>query len=296
MINITHACNLNCHLCYLPERSKEKDLTLEQIKKAIHDYPGKRITLSGGEPTMREDITEILRYIHSLRKMPIIITNGVKLANLDYLKTLHDAGLLILNFSCNGFNRKTFLEIENADLLDIKMKGLENLRSLGIKTQLSITLAEGINEEQFGEAIKYMLKNDDFLVQVRARVATPIGRSFGDKTIFLSEFLNILAKEIDVTRDLLVDFWIEASKHPNYRSFPNPHVFALDYHHIMDIKEKGYIYNRKPSAELVLFSWPDKYNVDYEEIQALGLDILTNELEVINYWDGIIRNEKYNFI
>jgi hypothetical protein len=42
----------------------------------------------------------------------------------------------------------------------------------------------------------------------------------------------------------------------------------------------------------VLFSWPDKHTFDLEETKGLNLDILTRDKEAINYWEGIIRNEK----
>ncbi len=148
MINITHACNLKCHLCYLPRRDTKKDPSMEAIKKAIRNYPGPAISLSGGEPTMREELPEIISYITEEEKIPILVTNGVKLSDYDYLKKLKDAGLLIINFSCNGFTEDVFLSIENAPLLNIKMKALSNIKKLGIKTQFSFTMSEGINENQ----------------------------------------------------------------------------------------------------------------------------------------------------
>lgn len=283
MINVTHSCNLKCHLCYLPERDKEKDLTADKIKEAITKYPGRLITLSGGEPTLREDLPELISYIRKENKIPIIATNGIKLTDFDYLKTLRDAGLLVLNFSCNGFTEDVFLAIENAKLLDIKMKALENIKKLGIKTQFSFTISEGVNDKQFGRAVRHVIENSDFLYQLRTRVSVPIGNSLGDKTIYLSDFISMLAKEIGTTKDELVDYWL------SYSLYPSPYLFGMNYFHFKEGKEQ-------PGGNLVLFSWPDKYNVEYDDIRALDLDILTKDLEFLNFWDGIIRNEKYNFL
>ena len=179
MINVTHNCNLKCHLCYIPERDKEKDLSLDKIKEAIRKYPGKLIALSGGEPTLREDLPEIISYIKEVNKISIMATNGIKLADYDYARSLKEAGLFVLNFSCNGFTEDVFLAIENARLLDQKMKALENVKKLGIKTQFSFTIHEGVNDNQFDRALKYILDNQDFIYQLRTRVTAPIGNSPG---------------------------------------------------------------------------------------------------------------------
>ncbi len=289
MINVTHACNLKCHLCYLPERDTKKDLSLKEIKEAIKNYTGMAISLSGGEPTLREDLPEIIEYISKKGKIPILVTNGVKLVDISYLKILKEAGLLIINFSCNGFTEKVFLAIENAPLLNIKMKALSNIKSLGIKTQFSFTMSQGINDDQFGRAIKYILENEDFIYQLRARVSTPIGISLGEKSIYLSDFLEVLAKEINVPKSAILEYWL------TYSPFPNPYVFTMNYHHFLAGYHKKELI-RRPGGDLVIFSWPDRYNIDYNEIRSLDLDILSNKKEVLNYWDGIIRNEKYNFL
>jgi len=289
MINITHACNLKCHLCYLPDRDRKKDLTTEQIKQAVRNYPGRLIALSGGEPTLREDLPDIISYIREQNKITIMATNGLKLADYDYLKTLKDAGLVVLNFSCNGFTEDVFLAIENAPVLSVKMKALENAKKLGIKTQFSFTIHEGVNNSQFGRALRYILDNQDFIYQLRTRVTVPIGTSMGDKTIFLSDFLNMLAKEMEVPRDAIVDYWLANSL------YPSPYLFGMNYYHFMSAYKKE-TFVPQPGGALVLFSWPDKYNIDYEGIKALDLDILADGTQFLNFWDGIIRNEKYNFL
>ena len=94
---------------------------------------------------------------------------------------------------------------------------------------------------------------------------------------------------MNVPRDAIVDYWISTS------IFPSPYLCGINYHHFMaDYKKEEY--RPQPGGALVLFSWPDKYNIDYEDIRALDLDILTSDLQFLNFWDGIIRNERYNFL
>ncbi|MDQ7822597.1 MAG: radical SAM protein [Candidatus Eremiobacteraeota bacterium] len=327
MINATHACNLKCHLCYLPERDTALDLSLEEIKESIDAYPGYSIAFSGGEPTLYPHLPELIRYTFEKKKIPAVITNGVKLADYRYVKELREAGLTLLNFSFNGLKEEAYLGIEGTKLLDIKLRALENVRKVGgIYTQVSFTMARGVNDDQFGEVIKYALKNNDFIYQIRARVAAGIGRRLGEKDIYLSDFLKLLAEETAIPCELFVDHWVSQDW------FPNPFMCSIEYFEFLRspavAKALGFDGNAehleaylskfvgeenavrvlrhkpedyrppvtRPTFLFVLFSWPDKHILDYEEIKGLNLDILTRDKKVVNYWDGLIRNEKLNFL
>lgn len=327
MINVTHGCNLKCHLCYLPERDTSLDFSLDEIKEIISNYPGYSIALSGGEPTTREDLPEIVRHIVKSKKIAAVITNGVRLADINFVRRLKEAGLGLINISCNGLKEEAFLGIENARLLETKLKALNNIKEVGgIYTQISFTMARGINDDQFGEIIKFALEHNEFIYQIRARVATGIGRNLGEKNIYLSDFVKLLATETGIPYEYILDYWTGNDW------YPNPYLFNLEYfnflldpqiskrlgfkgtadgvisylsHHIgeknalrlINFKEGDYSGAvTHPTFLFVLFSWPDKHNLDYEEVKGLNLDILTRDKKVLNYWDGLIRNEKLNFL
>ena len=64
---LTNKCNLFCPHCYMYSGQKtQEELTTEQIKKLIYDYKtianGTRLTISGGEPTIRSDFEQIIIY------------------------------------------------------------------------------------------------------------------------------------------------------------------------------------------------------------------------------------------
>jgi 7,8-dihydro-6-hydroxymethylpterin dimethyltransferase len=327
MINVTHACNLQCHLCYLPERNTALDLSLEEIKESISAYPGFTVALSGGEPTMRKELPELIAHITKEKKIPALVTNGVRLVDLDYLQSLKDAGLRLINFSFNGLKEEAFTGIENAPLLQTKLKALSNIQKVGgIYTQLSFTMAKGINDDQFGELIKFAMENNEFVYQIRARVATGIGRNIGEKDIYMSDFLHLLSRETGIPREVIVDYWTSNDW------YPNPFIFSLDYFAFLtdpDVSKKlGYEGNparlvpylskyigeknamrllkfkkdsetsavEHPTFLFVLFSWPDRNTMDYEETKGLNLDILTRDRKVLGYWDGIIKNEKFGIL
>jgi len=86
-IELTRRCNLRCAMCqnlpYMDRMSareeKEKELTLDELKGVIEETPRfSLLTLTGGEPLVRADMPEILRYASAARRCHLI-TNGALL-------------------------------------------------------------------------------------------------------------------------------------------------------------------------------------------------------------------------
>ena len=64
LLEITDRCNLNCRYCFA-DNHQGSDPSLDTVKSWIRDLvvPGKTLLqLSGGEPTVREDLPEIITY------------------------------------------------------------------------------------------------------------------------------------------------------------------------------------------------------------------------------------------
>ncbi len=87
-LDLTAACNLRCMHCFwgnnLNNSSQIDELSLDSWKliiDQISDYGASKITLSGGEISLRKDLYEIIKYIFE-KKMYIsaIFTNGVNLS------------------------------------------------------------------------------------------------------------------------------------------------------------------------------------------------------------------------
>jgi len=90
--NITMGCDKACHFCFL--KLDGRNLDLETFVQALDSNRFDRVTLSGGEPFIREDIWD---FLHEIQKRGLginIITNGTflnadaacRLAEMDELK------------------------------------------------------------------------------------------------------------------------------------------------------------------------------------------------------------------
>ncbi|MBN1231083.1 MAG: hypothetical protein JXA19_04395 [Anaerolineales bacterium] len=97
---------LDCALTYqLPEGSNiysaphkhvDRELTTEEWKavmKKAFDASIPHLIFTGGEPTLRPDLLELLQYGEDLGLVTGILTDGIKLADTDYLHALLKAGL-----------------------------------------------------------------------------------------------------------------------------------------------------------------------------------------------------------
>lgn len=82
--HVTSKCNLNCIGCYSAEenRNEKKDLSTAQCFEIIDNLKRTNINsliVSGGEPLLRSDLPEILKYAKETCKIPIIqvVSNGM---------------------------------------------------------------------------------------------------------------------------------------------------------------------------------------------------------------------------
>jgi len=290
MINVTHACNLQCKLCYVPDRDVARDWTTDQIKAAIREFPGVGISFSGGEPTLREDICELITFAREAGKYPYIVSNGIRLADREFVQKLKKAGLYLVNFSFNGLTEQSFTGIENAPLLEKKLEALRNVQEAGIMAQLSFTMVRGVNDDQLRPILKFIVEHNDFIYQLRARVGAGVGRRISEKNIFLSQFIRMFAEAVNVDFDSLVDYWLANS------AYPNVNLFAVSYNDFlmrqsMEVFSKLAVRPPGGPLQIALFSWPEKENLDFQEIEGLDLQLLTSEGRK-NFFEAVIMNEK----
>ena len=93
---LTFKCQNNCVHCYAGGPHETEELTTEQWKAAIdrlHQIGVFILTFTGGEPTLREDLPELLQYAQKKGMVTGLVTNGRRLKEKDYVKTLEQTGL-----------------------------------------------------------------------------------------------------------------------------------------------------------------------------------------------------------
>ncbi len=170
LLNVTDRCNFACPTCYAsaeapgtPAQQPESP-TLSEILHTVDTVLEREqhklgvVMLSGGEPTLRKDLEEI---IARLAERPItrvmINTNGRRIARDDrFQRTLHDfRDRVEVYLQFDGFRPDTHLRLRGEDLSEEKPLALRRLQEAGVYTTLVATVAKGVNEDEVGDILQF---------------------------------------------------------------------------------------------------------------------------------------------
>ncbi|MCX8189719.1 MAG: radical SAM protein [Candidatus Diapherotrites archaeon] len=163
-ILVNWQCNQRCIFCSVGHKlvSDGRAKSWLEIKKDLEF--AKRcgadiISFSGGEPTIRKDLFEAIRYAKKLGFEVIEIqTNGCMLKYRNYAKKIFDLGVNRVLVSIHAPNAKLedFLT-QTKGSFDDKVAGLKNLEDLGIEKRTS-TVINTYNYEKLPEMAAFLLK------------------------------------------------------------------------------------------------------------------------------------------
>ncbi len=177
---ITNRCNLRCNYCFMNAGASGTvyDPTLDQIKElmiqARNERPvgSKAIQITGGEPTVRNDLFEIVRMAKDLGFTHVQVnTNGIKLAeSVEYCQRLKDEKVNTIYMSFDGVTKKT------NPWIDQGKKAIENLRKVNLKIVLVPVLIGGKNLHETGKIVRFALKNMDIVRGVNFQPISFCGR------------------------------------------------------------------------------------------------------------------------
>jgi radical SAM protein with 4Fe4S-binding SPASM domain len=93
---VTFRCQNNCVHCYAGGPHETSKLSTEQWKHVIdrvHEVGVFIVTFTGGEPTLRDDLPELLSYAQNKGVVTGLVTNGRRLKDKGYAETLEKSGL-----------------------------------------------------------------------------------------------------------------------------------------------------------------------------------------------------------
>jgi len=169
-MDITNRCNSNCPICInnTPSMGFLFEPPMEYFERVLRHYaaqdPRPAVQLFGGEPTVRDDLFEIIRFARSCGLPTRVVTNGLKLADEDYCRRLVQSRATIL-IAYDGSNPQTYKVLRgNANHLRLKQKAFENIRKVGGgKVAIMCCLAKGFNEEEIPELVRFCHERREFI-------------------------------------------------------------------------------------------------------------------------------------
>jgi len=210
-LSVTDVCNFSCSYC-LPDGFVKKPgpgfLNIDEIRRLATAFAALgmwKIRITGGEPTLRKDFTEIVRTLKAVEgvKRLATTTNGYKLAKNAQI--WRDAGLDAINISVDSFDAKTFHQLTGHDRLSEVMDGIEACLDAGYKAvKLNAVLLKGINDQDLGVFLDF-IKNRPISLRFIELMRT------GDNAEYFKKY-HLSASHI--TAQLDAAGWVQKTREP----------------------------------------------------------------------------------
>jgi len=183
LIEVTRRCDMNCPLCYAASGGTDPDTDMAELAEmlaVLRAHGGQaNVQLSGGEPTVRDDLPEIIRLVRD-KGFPFVQvnTNGLRLAReAGYAGKLKQAGLDLVYLQWDGLRESTFTALRGAPYLADKERAAQNCIEAGLSVLLVVTVVRGVNDGELGDMLRKALAFGPQVRGLHVQPAAFFGRS-----------------------------------------------------------------------------------------------------------------------
>lgn len=219
-IQTTYKCNMQCANCYLGDMLNNDDyadVNIDMFENSIKKLP-KRIDVRfiGAEPTMNDNLFEMIKIVKKFKHRPQILTNGLKLGQEDYVIKLKESGLNFLGLSMNGgLDDEVYKRFDNGKYAKLKTRALEYCIKHKIVPHINIILDPTnlhIIKPLYNKIIEFCDKYNrrigvSFPLTIRIKSIAKMGNYLDTHTFSMDELMNI-AKD-NFGKDLQFNFEID---------------------------------------------------------------------------------------
>jgi uncharacterized radical SAM superfamily Fe-S cluster-containing enzyme len=211
MLYVNSKCNLNCPICYLKfsndfEFGQSKDGPIEDIEEILQsNKKSKLVCICGTEPTLRDDLPNLIKKIVASGKHCDIVTNGFRFLDKKYLKSVKDAGIWRVHTWLDGLDDEIYEKLRGGKFLGAKLRVLKNLKEENIQTELISVIGKGINENQIPLLVDFALKNRSFITGINFDCLTT-GKTHTKYTIGASTIHKLIADSIGIDLEYFIEF------------------------------------------------------------------------------------------
>lgn len=183
-IALTYRCQNKCVFCYAesPNRGTQvHEMTTDEVKVIIDrifdDAHCPTVSFTGGEPTLRDDLPELVSYAKSKGMRVNLITNGLKCANPEFVARLKEAGLDSAQVSLEGPTPQVHdLVVRHPGAFELTTQAVHCLREASIHTHTNTTIC-GSNRDHLLELVDYIadeLHSEYFSMNVMISTGTAL--------------------------------------------------------------------------------------------------------------------------
>lgn len=162
VMEVIQGCNLRCPVCFASAgKSPNYEPTHESIKEmyqtVLKTVGTPAIQLSGGEPTLREDLPQLISLGRQMGFEHIMVnTNGIRIAkDKEYLRRLVDSGAGTIYLQFDGVTDEVYRYTRGMNLFQYKVEAIRNCSEAKIGVILVPTLILDINDQEIGDIIQF---------------------------------------------------------------------------------------------------------------------------------------------
>ena len=202
LVEVTSRCNLRCPVCFADSGGNALDPSLDMLKNTLRllmaRTGGCNLQLSGGEPTVRPDLPEIVAMARDIGFTFIQLnTNGLRLAEEPgFALQLRDAGLSSVFLQFDGVTDTPYISLRGRGLFAVKCQAIDNLAAARLGIVLVPTLMRGVNTDQVWQIVRFGLSRQPHVRGVHFQPISYFGRfpeHFSPDHVTLPEIMQNLA-------------------------------------------------------------------------------------------------------
>ena len=183
-MSVTDVCNFKCGYClpdgYHPD-GKPQFLSLTEIEHLVSGFSQvgtQKIRITGGEPTLRKDYTDIIRIVAANPNIHTVATttNGYRLHK--HAQEWFDAGLRRINVSVDSLDPKMFYQITGENKFDEVMRGIDAALEAGFeRVKINAVLLKGLNDKDLPRFLQW-IKHTPIDLRFIELMETGLGRDY----------------------------------------------------------------------------------------------------------------------
>jgi hypothetical protein len=182
-MEVTRHCNLACPICFASAGGGDApDPDLDTVEAWCHALLASggpfNIQLSGGEPTVRDDLPQLVERVRSLGFGFVQLnTNGLRLAaDAAYAGALKRAGLGCVFLQFDGVTDDVYRRVRGRALVETKLAAIRNCRESQLGVVLVPTLVPGVNIWEIGEILRFAISQMPVVRAVHFQPVSYFGR------------------------------------------------------------------------------------------------------------------------
>ncbi|MEP7146699.1 MAG: GTP 3',8-cyclase MoaA [bacterium] len=215
-ISVTDACNLRCIYCMPEDRvaftKKNKLMSPDEIDRLATVFVKlgvNKIRITGGEPLLRKDISEIIDKL-SRQDVSLTISTNALLAN-EYINVFKAARIKSINVSLDTLNPEEFFLLTKRNQFEKIYSNILLLLRNNFTVKVNFVVMRNVNENSINEFIEW---TKDFPLEIRFIEFMPFtGNNWKSESVFsYDEIIDLIKSKYSILK-------IEDSRHDTTRKY-----------------------------------------------------------------------------